>query len=149
MPQNLNQSGKQIIVDMINEANTLTLTPAEVTFGTPEPNAPAAERNTDLLVTIDSVQSTIHYNRLDLAVLAQGAEFPEFAADEVGADIHSLLPAINTVLGIKLEAVDVQNAALDKSAGEWPRAVVIRATDASLCYFGQFSIDLVETASGT
>lgn len=147
IPQDLTKSAQQIIVDMINNANNTTYTVADVTFGTPIKNPAESERNTDLDVTIGGVKSRIHYNRLDLGVLAQDLAINVPTAPNVGEDVVSLLPYINNILDLNLTAADIQNAPLNKDDdNNWPHPVVLKAADSSLCYYGQFSFDLFEAA---
>lgn len=101
------KSAQQIIIDLVNNDNTLALTPALVTFGAPTAATVGGSitRDTDLTLTaVDGSgytgSATIHYNRVDLSTVpgSRSTTFPKGDA----VNIADLLDEINAAYGINM-----------------------------------------------
>lgn len=101
------KSAQQIIIDLVNNDNSLALTTAKVTFGAPTAATVGGSvtRDTDLTLTAVagsgySGAATIHYNRVDLASVpgARSTVFPIGTA----VNISDLIAEINAAYGINL-----------------------------------------------
>lgn len=101
------KSAQQIIIDLVNNDNSLSLTPALVTFGAPTHATVGGSitRDTDLTLTAVagsgySGSATIHYNRVDLSTVpgSRSTVFPKGDA----VNISDLLPEINAAYGINM-----------------------------------------------
>lgn len=101
------KSAQQIIIDLVNNDNTLALTPALVTFGAPTAATVGGSitRDTDLTLTAVagsgySGSQTIHYNRVNLANVpgSRSTVFPKGNA----VNISDLVPEINAAYGINM-----------------------------------------------
>ena len=101
------KSAQQIIIDLVNNDNTLALVPASVTFGVPTAATVGGSivRDTDLTLTAVegsgyTGSATIHYNRVDLSVVpgTRSTTFPKGDATHVS----DLLPEINAAYGINM-----------------------------------------------
>lgn len=136
----LNKPSVDLIIDLINVANSTSLNNTKISFGAPsvltgDPN----NHNTGVNVLavpgsgyIGDVDVT--YNRLDIGLL-----FKNIALNlDVSAPTSTkdLLPLLNSKYGLGLTIDDIEDNAIDMS-GNAPHSHVIVMKDSSLAYIGQ------------
>ena len=114
-------TAKQELLALLNTANGLSYTEAQVSFGEPSvASATDAAHNTDLVVTgVEAAgytgTKTIHYKRLDLATVF--AAHPQTSSGpETGGTLQEVLDDIFAATGVRIYAEDLTNdAAVDFS----------------------------------
>lgn len=150
MPQALNLPVKQIVADLINDANpdiVVPFTAANLGHGEIVVNPVDSTRNSSLQIwKTDDLEKKafVHLNRLDLAVIAGST--PLLIEDEVGfTSVADLLPAVNTQFNLGLTVDDIEDTPIP-AGGPYPKAVVVRIADGNIVFFGQFSLDLTDPA---
>lgn len=149
MPHYPSKPGKEVLADMINEANTTTYTALQFTAGAPVAVVGTDGRNTQLPVTFpsgrlaDGALTSVYYKRLDFANLF-GAQVINFDNDGSFVNTVDLLPTLFNLYGVKIMPEDVINEVLDLSV--YPAVVTISAAPNSLSFYGQF--DATITLSG-
>lgn len=148
MPHYPSKPGKEVLADMINEANSTAYSALQFATGAPSTVAGADGRNTELPVTFPDGRlsggalNSVFYKRLDFTEL-----FPSpINVDNDGTFVNlvDLLPAIFATQGVKIQPEDVINQVLDLSS--FPAFVTIQASPQSLAFFGQFDVEV--TLSG-
>lgn len=143
----LNKPGNELLIDLINEANNLQLTPGMLVFGEPQVVDPPSPRNTDILATpteelpMASAPVTFNYQRLDLNVLLGG--LPKgFDEDEVGIlTTADLLPLINDRFNLAMTVDDIVVESIVRN-DTWPLNVTLTASPTSLTFVGSTTIRL-------
>jgi len=144
----LNRPSFDLVVDLINVANTLALNDAKVTFGVPSAlEDDESGLNTGLNVKAISGAGyrgavDVKYNRLDLALL-----FKNIAVN-LNVDLSSvpspttkdLLGTLNTKYGLGITIDEVVDAPVDIT-GEGPHTHTITAQD-SLAYIGALTLTI-------
>lgn len=144
----LNRPSFDLVVDLINVANTLALNDAKVTFGVPSAlEDDESGLNTGLNVKAISGAGyrgavDVKYNRLDLALL-----FKNIAVN-LNVDLSSvaspttkdLLGTLNTKYGLGITIDEVVDAPVDIT-GEGPHTHTITAQD-SLAYIGTLTLTI-------
>lgn len=145
---NLNKASKEIILTLINQANGTLFSATDLTFGTPVIAPIGSTRNTDLDITGTGTTAftgpvTVHYNRVDLAVLFanQTVEVPDFGNFTNHSD---LLPSINAQFGLGLTIDDIQDQPIAYSSPDFPFIESIVANVNSLAYTGTFDLGLTD-----
>lgn len=153
MSQDLTKSGKEVLVDLINDTNGTAFTAAQLTFGTPSATPNGSAKNT--MITVEPAAEagftwedpkTIYYDRLDLAVLF-GDATPQIEED-TGAPFTStldLIPALNALKDINIVEDDIVDEEVSTEAS-YPAGVVVKAAADSLVYFGQISTEVINDA---
>lgn len=148
MPHYPSKPGKEVLADMINEANSTAYSALQFATGAPTTVAGADGRNTQLPVTFPDGRlsggalDSVFYKRLDLAAL-----FPVAVnVDNNGMLVNAvdLLPSIFATEGVKIMPEDIVDQVLDLSS--FPAFVTIQASPQSLAFYGQF--DVTVTLSG-
>lgn len=150
MPQDLTQSSKKILVDLINQSSGTSYAEIDLNFGTPEDWSGDDERY-DTTVGVNKAAfpdaedtQAIYYKRIDLgAVFTAKVVEIEYKA---GIDsVAELLPYLNSRYGFGFDSGDIVDTAIN-TGGTFPVSVVIKAKADSLIYKGQFSVDLTKEA---
>ncbi len=150
MARSLNKPSKELVLDLINEANNFRLTSEHVIFGFPQNATVGAVRNTtvemlptDNLPTLKAPVS-MQYDRLDLARVC--AMYPVVMEGDDSTTFTDLIAEINYrfLLGLAMEDLVVGNV----PTGAWPKTVQVRAHARSLVYYGQFDITLNRRDTG-
>ncbi len=117
------QTPEQILTDLINYANKSTLVSGLLTFGLPTAAAGTDPiTNTDLVIGavagspwVDT--QTVHYNRLNIAGIK--ASLSNVFVIGTASRLSDLIPRINALYGVNLQAVDYVNASLPSFTGTW------------------------------
>lgn len=147
----LTKKSLDLVIDLINAANTSTLDDTKISIGTPSILTDNADgHNTGAKVSaikgsgyIGSVDIT--YNRLDIALLFEKiAVNLDLGVDGSGnpvkpATTKELLTALNTRYGLGLEEDDILDEAIDTS-GDQPWHATLNMATGSLAWLG--SLDL-------
>ncbi len=153
----LNKPGNELLIDLINEANNLQITPGMLTFGAPQVVDPPAPRNTDIVATpteelpTATGPTTFNYQRLNLNVLLGG--LPKgFEEDETGIlTTADLLPLLNDRFNLAMTEEDIVVESIIRD-GMLPLSVTLTASATSLTYVGSVVLRLEEpkdTGGGT
>lgn len=137
----------QILCDLINSANATALVPADITFSAPAVQA-SGNRNTGVTITAVNGRGykgfrDLTYDRVDLATVP-GSRSNEF---NLGSAVtaHDLLPAINAMYGINLQAEDVENDTLPVFNGTDPlekEPFTLRAKAGSYIFRGSLLLSI-------
>lgn len=142
--------GKDTLVALINASNALPqpLTTDELTFGPPSLNT-TLDNGTNL-VLIPRLESSIYagriqvlYQRMNLSQAFYGI-VPEVKAPG-GADLYSLIPAINLALGLELTSEEFDNVSLNWLASGGQVYIELRAKAESVAYTGGFRVKYYRT----
>ena len=105
------KAAAQIIIDLVNNDNTLALVVASVTMGAPTAAVLGGSITRDTDLTLTAVEgsgytgsATIHYNRVDLSTVpgSRSTVFPKGDA----VNISDLLAEINAAYGINMSNTD-------------------------------------------
>lgn len=149
---------QQILLDLLNESNSINLTVADLEFAVAGPAAAEALRNTNLSVTAGEGSGyggtvQVNYDRLQLADFV-GDTVLAFNADQQ-VNISDFVSAVNQLLGINLTAgIDYT----DGPIGTWNnipqevKVVTVPILPGSLVYLGtlEFTVTADEISlSGT
>ena len=152
-PTYLNHDGETILLDLINGANTdsLTngaLTESSVTFGAPTAGT-VGDDNTSIVVTAVSGQGykddvTVTYLRLDIQKDVMSVLAPSGAAltGNTFAKISDLIAPLNSEYKIGLVASDVANGSDALSLTDGAGTGTITIADASLKYIGTLAVTI-------
>jgi len=148
----------QCLVSLINDANGTTITPAQVTFGTPAPIN--GLRNTEIVVTsvpaslvpvgtpaLPPGSVALTYNRLNIDTIP-GVRNRSFSNRGV-VNISDLLPQINKTYGINLTLADINDAPLPLFVNNIPNETIgfeLVAAPGSLVFIGSTVLKLINTS---
>lgn len=150
MPQNLNQTSKQILVDLINDANATAYVPADLIISEPS-DWLTDDGQYDTTAMVNKIaypevenSTPVYYKRLDLGEVFSGKVVEIEFVNSINS-IAEVLPYINSRYGFAMSTIDFDDTAINTS-GAFPVAVIIKARADSLVYKGQFSIDLTREA---
>lgn len=156
MQLNLAKTAQQNLLDLMNTANTQTLTLAQMTMGAPVVRTPDANtRNTT--VTISALpgstefkgSQTLKYTRLDVEDLV-GASY-EFQSVE-GSTIADVLAAVAAAKGLLAADVEIVETEMPDWADEMidgeTAPLTLRAKAGSYAYIGEVTISVVEPVDG-
>jgi len=146
-------TGEETIIAIINQANKtqFSTSTAGLIIGAPRASVDEAY-NTDIEVTFpvppsagdpepDPVMGEMHYNRLDYGRLFAGKNIRLRDAATPYDTVADLLPLITAEARIALELGDIIDGPIP--AGDYPKAVIIKAAPTSLRFLGQFSVELL------
>ena len=150
MPQALNKTSKEILIDLITASNPLVnLALANFSHG------PVASFNSgrNSRVTVWRTNSPakkveVYYNRLVLSELF-GSTYPSIEIpDNQYSTIGQLVTFLNVEydLGLSEEDVDLTDPVVSENG--YPIIVTVTAKPASLCYLGSFEITITDPAAG-
>ena len=143
-------TGEETITAIVNMANKTQFVASDLIIGNPRSSADQSY-NTDIEVTFpiaptagdpapDPVTGEMHYNRLDLGRLFAKKNIRLRDGGVPHAQVHDLLSEILSEAPILLEPADIVDSAIP--AGDYPKAVILKATPESLRFIGQFSIEI-------
>lgn len=142
----------EVVVDLINDANTTTLPYNVLTFGLPTQSANGSTLNTDISVGFVegsgySGNVVVQYDRLNIQGFVTPEDFPTGLSIlvEEATMISHLIPKINTALGINLTSADYIEGALPQWAG-LPNEVLtttVNAASGSLVFIGGLTFELL------
>lgn len=149
MEINLAKTAQDNLFDLINTTNAVILNDSDITLGVPsawEDPEGTNPRNTEL--TLTAVENseftgevTIHYTRLDLDTLRDGATL-EFT-NTPSATIEDLRAAIATQLGVVADEIEFDVAEVpDVPDGEDSATVNVSPVADSLLYIGTAAITI-------
>lgn len=143
----LNKPSAELLLDLINVNAPVDFVAEDLEFGTPEPMAAGAARNTAIQLSPAgdsgklSMPTRVYYNRVALSALQSGA----LGVEDQGFDnTVDLLDEINLAYDIELAADDIVAEAI--GAGAYPKAVTVKAAAGSLAFLGQLSVTINEPA---
>ena len=150
---NFNQKQEQCLVDLFNHTNAAVLgfqlKETEVSFEHPSVNTEGGERDTRVVMHTNGStrvrgQTTLQYNRLDMANLPVPAKSLLITLDTQTKSIQDLVPRLNTILGIQLKTTDVVDEAIVVKT--MPYGVTkrrITMDESCLMYKGSFEVSLI------
>lgn len=150
MAQSLNKPSKELVLDLINEANDYNLTTDHVLFGFPQVAAEGAVRNTTVeVLPTDSLPTmkapvVVQYNRLDIQRICAMYTL-EMEGDD-STTFNDIIAEINYRFNLGLTSEDL--VAGNIPTGSWPKTVEFRAHARSLVYYGGFNIVLNRRDTG-
>lgn len=140
-----NPTHQHLLVGMINAANPdYTWDEGQLVFGNPT-ETEGQSHNTSISVSANNGPTgsqTVHYNRVDLAIVGSGGLSYEADFDEMMTS--QLLARISSSLGYEVYPDDIEDQGIEYAA-EGPTQVTIQAAANSLAWFGSFSVELVVT----
>lgn len=146
-PSDLTKSPKQLICDLINDANGTAYAPETTRFGAVVA-VTDEDYDTDVAVAkddgrdFDETAQIIHYRRCNLGRMFKGASLP--ITDDGYQTVHDLLGAIRAAKPLLLTEDDVADNAIPQT-GPYPRTVTVTAAPESLVYMGQFTVEITGT----
>lgn len=135
----LNKPSSDLIIDLINIANSSTLDETKITFAAPTVITPGQDghNSTSLVSSIPGSgyrgNVTVSYIRLDIGLL-----FANIALNlnvTTYTSTKDLLPLLNSKFGLGLTTDDIQDNPIDKTGNPVTHTIVTKAT--SLAYIGQ------------
>ena len=151
MPSDLTQSGEQIVIDLVNQANVnLDFQVGDLAFGTPEP------ADSEVFNTVVEVQGTgtttyvgptnLFYNRIDLATLFAAISLS--FEDDPGAYIshYDIIQQLNTTYGLSIDEDSIVPGTVVRTPGETEVTFNIVAATSSLVYTGQMTVTITDIA---
>lgn len=140
MSLDLTKPEKDTIAELINEANETTFTGDELIIAAPEPwheRGRNSQASVSLVGAIDPLEKiSVYYSRLDLGVFFRD---PPTIANNLFANTQDFIPALNALSPLGLTASDIVSTPIDTTTG-LPKAFVVKVTNTSLRYIGQFSV---------
>lgn len=161
MSSTLNKIGKDLVLDLLNKDNTLTLTAPltfqQINFSLPQaianPTSPLQKRgpsgellyrNTRVLVTARPGapfigSKTIDYHRIDVDVLFR-APYRSLMGTGITSSLD-LVPMLNNRFGLQLEAGDVVVEPIDTTT--LPTTYVMKMTPECYSFRGQIEFELI------
>lgn len=152
--------GEETIVQLLNQENGTSYTVSDLIIGAPTSSADV-DYNTDIDITIKKealpeavvlpegetgLLVPIHYNRLDLGRLFLNKHLTLRFAEGETIDIVSIAAKIKDEVKVVFETVagDADLAAVTVDPTKLPTSVLLRATDTSLRFTGQFAVDVAK-----
>ncbi len=145
MASDFSKASNQIVIDLINEANSTPLALNVVDLGLPTANGEGAARNTSVTVTAkvgsgykDAV--TVTYNRLQISGFTE-EQITLPVGDAV--NISDLIPELNSALGVNLQPGEFTDGPIPAFQGgvanETVDVEIVISAD-SLAYLGSITI---------
>lgn len=151
--------GEETLIKLLNDENGTTYTVNDVIIGAPTSSADT-DYNTDIDITIKKealpegvvpegeigVLIPIHYNRLDMGRLFATKHLTLRFAESETIDSHALAAAIQKEVKVILETEgDGADFVVDPiDSSKLPTSVLLRATETSLRFTGQFAVDVAK-----
>lgn len=158
MQLNIAKTAQQNLLDLMNAANTQTLTLADMTMGAPVVYDDPTDVNTrNTQVTISALQGsedfkgsqTLRYTRLDVEALV-GASY-EFQSVE-GSTLADVLAGVVAAKGLIAADVELVEAEMPDWSDEMidgeTAPLTLRAKTGSYAYVGEVTITVVEPVDG-
>ncbi len=149
MALSLNHPSIDLIIDLINIANSTTLDETKISFGTPSVLTNNAN-NHNTGVQVNAVPGSgfrgsvdVTYNRLDIGLLFKNISL-NLDVDLSGITNPStkdLLTKLNSKFGLGIEIEDIEDVAIDTS-GSIPHNHTITMADNSLAYIGSVALTI-------
>lgn len=145
----LSRPSFELVVDLINVANTLALNDSKVTFGAPTALTDD-ESNLNTSIPVNAISGSgyrgsvvVKYNRLDLPLLFKNiaVNLNVDLSEIEGPTTKDLLSTLNAKYGLAITEEEVVNAAIDVS-GDLPHVAQITAADTCEAYIGTLSVTI-------
>lgn len=139
---NFKQANAKIIVDLINESNSTSLTVGQLTFAAPV--AGVAEATT--LVVSSATGSgyrgdvEVSYNRVPMSFM--NTNEPGLVIETPAETVYGLIDFLNTTFGIQLTEADLVDGALPAGEADVNKDLVITAAADSLVWFGPVTLQV-------
>lgn len=147
MATDLTKDARQILIDLINEANATTLTLDDIRFGGPSP-IENGNRNTGITITALPTSPYVGsrdltYNRVDLSELPGERSTTFNVANHVTA--FDMIPVLNDAYSINLSSDDIFDDPLpeiDPNDPDQKEPFVLRAKPGSLVYRNRITLTI-------
>ena len=145
----LAQTGRALLIDLINNTNNIFLEEGMFTYGLPVVVDPPAPRNTNITLTATSElptwgpPKTFNYDRLDLAVIFENISFVIQDAEGAFTTIEEFFDAVFTQTGVQFRIEDFQALSLISFEERvYPYDVSLAAHPNSTIFIGAFTVSL-------